>query len=74
MQLKPKLLFASSLIICLFFLGILAIHHFQIEYVILGVFHQLLIIPMMLAQLVVLILAIGKLINGEKSMFIPIRL
>lgn len=56
---------AISLIIATYFLAIFLLNYFQVDFILIGVFRELLTIPMLLAQLVFLIIGLIVLIKGQ---------
>jgi hypothetical protein len=68
--LTEKRLIIINFIIVLYFLFIYAIHRFQLENTLIGVFKEILTIPFLLAQTVFLVLGFLLLIKNKKSHFL----
>ena len=66
-SLIEKRLLAISLIIATYFLTVFLLNYFQVDLILIGVFIELLTIPMMLGQLVFLIIGLIILIRGKNS-------
>lgn len=66
---ERKLIIANFLIVT-YFLLIYAIHLFQVENTVIGVFKEILTIPFLLAQIVFLIVGILFIIKNKKTHFL----